>query len=125
MLFASAVLSSWVTVMRAVKRIAVLTNTPAGRACRSTPSGRTTATSELASTTRLLCCRNHLIGRAACRRHHRSSDRAFDERRISQPDMAIAVTMLEDVADREKRAAQIGDDDDPVPVLGPLDAGFH
>src|SRR6266550_1998157 len=129
MLFASATLPSTTTETFDLKRIAVLTNVAAGRAWSATAVGSATATSlrglELAGTTRLLRRPRHIVQVLPCRGHHRRGDGSLDKRGIDQPDVAVAATLFQEMADRENRAAEVGQHDHSLAAIRPGDGGSN
>src|ERR1700682_99646 len=113
MLLASTTLLSEPTVSRERNRSAVFTNVAAGRAWRATPAGSATVVSELTGTTCFLSRLRDILERLPRRRHHSGRYRALDERSVHQPDVAAGLA-LEQVADRQDGAAEVGEDDDAL-----------
>src|ERR1700704_1021212 len=118
MLLASACRPLTATVTRERKPAAVFTNRPAGRACRDTSLGMSTPRSELAGTTYLLRRSEDFFERLAGRRDHCRRDRPFHERRVGQAD-AASVALVQDRADGQDGAAQVGQHDHASALLGP------
>src|ERR1700730_9410538 len=118
MLLASAILPSSPTVSRERKRKAVFTNVAAGRAWRATPGGSATVDSELTGTASILSRLGHILQGEARRRHDRGRHRALDEGSVDQPNVAIGLA-LEQVANREYGAAEIGEHHDALSAIGP------
>src|SRR5688572_14409504 len=124
-LFASTSRSPAATWTLAAKPMAVRTKSAAGRACRSTPPGSvTTNPSELACATRVLRRSGDIVERHVRRCGHRRCDRALDDRRVHESDMAVPVP-LEHMADGEDRAAEISENHDPGPLVRRADRRAH
>src|SRR6202011_4709220 len=124
MLLASATFPSVPTVTRARKRKAVFTNVAGGRACSAPPAGRTTVDSELAGTARFLCRPCHVLERLPRRRHDRRRHRPFDERGVDQAHVSVRLA-LEQVANCEDGAAEVGQHHDPLAGVGTGDRLSH
>src|SRR4029077_10238702 len=124
MLLASAVLPLEPTVTRDRNRSAVFTKVAAGRACSAPPAGSGTVDSELGGPARLFGGSRHVFERLARRRHHRGRDGTLDERRVDQPNMTIGLA-LEQVANGEDGAAEVGQHDHALSAVGPGDRLAH
>src|SRR5579859_3432037 len=128
-LFASTSRSPTATETLAEKRIAVRTKFAAGRACRSTFSGKVTcpsaiAVSEFVRTTCLLGRTGHLVQGAPCRGDHCRRNGALDQWSVDQPGVPVALA-LQDVTDREDRASEVAEHDHAVALVGPADRVSH
>src|SRR5712691_11889391 len=124
MLLASATFPSEPMVSRERNRSAVFTKVAAGRAWSATPAGRATVDSELAGTARFLGGFGHVLERLAGRRHDGRGHRALDEGSVHQSDVAVGLA-LEQVADGEDRAAEVGEHDHALAAVGPRDRLPH
>src|ERR1700682_2808305 len=117
MLLASASRPFAATMILDRKRIAVRTNSAAGRACNATPSGRVMVASEVASIARLLRGAGHLLEGCSRRGDDRCSDRTFDEWRVDQPEVPVAIS-AKDFTDGEYRAAEVAEEQDSLSLVG-------
>src|SRR5689334_4586873 len=110
--------------MSALKPTAVRTNCAAGRACSATPAGSVTVVSELVSTACLLCGVDDVLEAAAGGGHDGRRDGALDDRSVDQRGVVVRAR-VQDMADREDRAAEIAEDDNAVAAVGPADRVAH
>src|SRR4051794_30553359 len=92
----------------------------AGRAWRSTSAGSVTTVSELVGTASLLGGVGDVLERRAGRGHDGRGHRAFDDRRVDEPGVAVGAR-LEHVADGQDRAADVAEHDDAGALVGLAD----
>src|SRR5437588_10622565 len=119
MLFAFACLPFARTSIVAAKAAAARTNAPAGRACSATEDGSRTS-SELSDTARLLRGLRDLRERRPGRGGDTRGDRTFDQTPVGEDDprSLFARQLAERGADREERAAEVGQHDRPGARVG-------
>src|ERR1700704_280806 len=124
MLLALATLPSSPTVTCDRNLNAVLTKVAAGRAWRATPAGSATVDSKLACTAGFLCGLRHVLERLSGRRHDSGRHGSLDKGSVHQPDVTVGFA-LEQVADGEDGAAEVGEHDHALAAVGPRDRLSH